>query len=242
MLHWIYPTICELCHESAELSLCPDCLAGLERVPRPICLYCGAILSGTPAGTESCPACARLPRPFELARSALRGDERNMQLIYKLKYHHANYLAAALAPALAELWHHTPELNSDFAAAALVPVPTTFAHEQQRGYNQAAVLAQALGKLLKRPVIHALQRRDTNYGSQTRLSAAQRRQNAYNAFHPLPTYVKGHRTLPERLVLVDDVYTTGSTARACSHALLQLPGVKQVAVITLVRAEMRSPK
>ena len=112
MLSWIYPTICELCHEPAERSLCPDCLAGLERVPRPICLYCGAILSGTPAGTESCPACARQPRPFELARSALRGNECNMQLIYKLKYHRANYLAAALAPALAELWHHTPELNS----------------------------------------------------------------------------------------------------------------------------------
>lgn len=240
MLNWIYPTTCELCHESAPLSICPDCLAGLERVPRPICLYCGATLTATPASSDSCPACAHLRRPFDLARSALCGNELNMELIYKLKYRHANYLAAALAPALAELWHSAPELHRDFAGATLVPVPITATHEQQRGYNQAAELTRALGKLLQLPVIPALQRHDTDHDSQTRLSNHQRRQNACRSFCPLPAFTTGRRTLPPRLVLVDDVFTTGATLRACSHALRQLPGVQHVAAITLIRAEHRT--
>ncbi|MBR5888013.1 MAG: ComF family protein [Akkermansia sp.] len=239
MLSWIYPTTCELCHESAELSLCPDCLAGLERVPRPICLYCGAPLKITPATTAGCPFCERQPRPFTLARSALLGNEQNMQLIYKLKYHQAIYLAAALAPLLAEVWHHTPGLNQDFAGACLVPVPTSSEHEQKRGYNQAAELATALGNILGLPIAHVLQRCDTEHGSQTRLSATQRRLNAYRAFQVRPAYSENRRSLPPHIVLVDDVFTTGSTARACCHALLQIPGVQRVAVMTLVRAERK---
>ncbi len=165
-----------------------------------------------------------------------------MELIYKLKYRHANYLAPALAPVLAELWHSTPELNRDFASATLVPVPTTAAHEQQRGYNQAAELTYALGRFLNLPVARVLQRSETTHNSQTRLSATQRRQNAYQSFHPLPAYAKGRRSLPEHLVVIDDVYTTGSTVRACCHALLQLPGVKHVAALTLVRAEHKNRK
>lgn len=235
MLSWLYPIVCEHCGETAQRSLCPTCLAALERLPRPICLYCGAPLQCTPADTAGCETCAGHPRPFTLARSALAGTDEVMQLIYKLKFHHCSYLADGLAPAMAELWQNTPELAAH-QHTALVPVPVTRAHLSQRGYNQAEVLARSLGKLLHLPVACALQRRNTEHDSQIGLSARQRALNAYKAFCPAPAYASGRKSLPAHLVLVDDVFTTGSTARACCRALRRLPGVKSVAVLTLVRA------
>ncbi|MBR5895861.1 MAG: ComF family protein [Akkermansia sp.] len=238
MLRWIYPITCELCHEVSERSLCPDCLARLERVPRPICLYCGAPLQQTPAAPAHCEACSGKPRPFDLARSALVSTEETMELVYKLKYHHAAWLAGGLAPALADLLVHTPALTA-MSEAALVPVPVTRKHLNSRGYNQAEELARALGKLVQLPVIRALQRDDTDHDSQTRLSARQRQLNAYRAFQPTPDYTSGKHPLPPQLILVDDVFTSGATARACSRALRQLPGVKEIAVITLIRILQR---
>ena len=239
MLRWIYPITCELCGESAERSICPDCLAKLARVPRPICLSCGAPLRSTPESTESCPVCFGKPRPYSFVRSALTGNEQNMQLIYRLKYHHAIYLAGGLAPALAEILQSMPEQEM-FRQAVIVPVPTTPTHQQERGYNQAGELARELGRILDMKVIHALQRRETEFNSQTRLSARQRLLNAYRSFSALPAYKTGKRTLPTSVLLVDDVYTTGATTRACSRALLRLPGVERVGVLTLVRAELKN--
>lgn len=239
MLRWIYPITCELCGESAERSICPDCLAKLARVPRPICLNCGAPLRSTPESTEACPACFGKPRPYSFVRSALIGNEQNMQLIYRLKYHHAIYLATGLAPALAELQQSIPEPEL-FRQAVIVPVPTTPTHQQQRGYNQAGELARELGKILGLKVVPVLQRHETEFNSQTRLSARQRLLNAYRSFSALPAYKSGKRPLPPSILLVDDVYTTGATTRACSRALLRLPGVERVGVLTLVRAELHS--
>lgn len=235
MLRWLYPTVCDICGKESERSLCPGCLAQLPRLPRPICLYCGAALEGTPESTEQCQACRGKPRPFRMARSALQRTEETMRLLYKLKYHHCAWLAAGLVPAMAELWQNTPGAE-DFAEAALVPVPTTRRHLNQRGYNQAEELARPLGKLLQLPVCRALERVPTEYDSQTGLNARRRALNAYKAFRAAPAYATGKRNLPPAVILVDDIYTTGSTARACCRALRRLPGVARVAVLTLVRA------
>lgn len=235
MLRWLYPNYCEQCGELSERSICDVCRAKLPRLPRPICLFCGAPLSATPESTESCPVCHGKPRPFTIARSALQRTPETLELIHKLKYRHAAYLATGLAPLLEELWHSTPEM-ADFRHAALVPVPITYHHLSERGYNQAEELARGLSKLLRLPLHHALQRIPTEFDSQTRLSAAQRHRNACRAFCAAKAYENGSRTLPSHVVLVDDVYTTGSTARACCRALRRLPGVKSVAVLTVVRA------
>jgi predicted amidophosphoribosyltransferase len=115
-------------------------------------------------------------------------------------------------------------------------VPTTPTHQQQRGYNQAGELARELGKMLSLKVVQVLQRHETEFNSQTRLSVRQRLLNAYRSFSALPAYKSGKRPLPPSILLVDDVYTTGSTARACARALRHLPGVKAVAVLTFARA------
>lgn len=238
MLRWLYPITCEICGEPAERSLCPSCLAKLERVPRPICLYCGASLQQTPESTDRCEFCQGQPRPFAVARSAFIQTERTMELVYRLKYHRAPYLADGLAPAMAELWQTTAALQA-FSQGALIPVPVTRSHLCRRGYNQAEELARAVGKLLSLPVINALQRHENDHDSQTRLSSRQRLLNAYDSFTAAPAFLSGKRRLPEYSVLIDDVFTTGATARACCRALLGVPGVRDVAVVTLMRATHR---
>lgn len=237
MLHWIYPETCLLCGEPCTGTLCESCRSGLQRVPRPICLYCGAPVTGAQETPYRCAECAALPRPFDFARASLCVSENALRLIHDLKYHGALYLARALAPLLAELWQETPQLRAH-RDWALIPVPITAAKLRKRGYNQAAELARELAPLVGSPaVIEALERHETGIVSQTRLSKEQRRTNARMAYHTRAAYAAGKRTLPPHLLLVDDVFTTGSTARACAAALKKLRGVQTVGVLTLLHVD-----
>lgn len=235
MLDWIYPRLCELCHCPAEYELCEACAARLPQVPLPICLYCGAPVPGGMADPHSCPECSGRMRSFDFARSALMRSDDTLNLVYRLKYHRANYLAAALGRILSRLWDDTPQLSTA-EKWSLVPVPSGRDHLFRRGFNQAAELAHALGKLRGLPVLEPLERRPTLVDSQTRLSAAERRRNALQAYAARLSWCAGKHSAPENVVLVDDVYTTGSTARACARALKQIPGVRRVGVLTLLRA------
>ena len=235
MLSWLFPATCELCGEPAEHGVCPACLKRLSRVPAPICLHCGAPVAGEQAEADRCAACAGLPRPFVLARQVLRQTDDVMQLVYQFKYHRAVYLAPALAGLLNELWEKTPHLcrRADWV---LVPVPVTWRKLYTRGYNQAGELARSLGKLRRLPVVDLLERHETGVASQTRLSASARRLNAMRAYRlRRPGWWQRRRVYPAHLVLVDDVFTTGATARACAAQLRKLPGVKEVVSISLVR-------
>lgn len=239
MLHWIYPHLCELCHRPCEQELCAECAGRLPRVPLPICLYCGASVAGNQHDPYRCPSCDGRPRSFDFARSALATGEESLRLIYGLKYHRANYLSGALADIMNALWEETPLLR-EHADWVLVPVPIGRAHIFRRGYNQAEELARALAGVRGLKVRCALVRRPTHVDSQTRLSAAERWRNALASYALRREYAAGKKSLGQHVVLVDDVYTTGSTVRACAGALRKVPGVRSVGVITLARAVRRS--
>ncbi len=235
MLSWLFPATCELCGESAGQGVCPECLARLQRIPAPICLHCGAPTAGQQTDPDRCENCAGHPRSFSIARQALRQTESAMQLIYRFKYNRGIYLARPLAQLLDELWEQTPHLlaRQDWV---LVPVPVTHGKLYSRGYNQAAELARQLARLRHLRMMELLIRRDTGVLSQTRLTAAARRLNAMRAYRcKRPSFCLRASVYPARIVLVDDVFTTGSTARACATQLRKLPGVREVAVLTLVR-------
>lgn len=235
MLHWIYPHLCELCGCPCEQEICTECAERLPRVPLPICLYCGAPAAGDLADPYHCRNCSPRPRSFDFARSALAMSERALHLVYRLKYHHANYLAGALGGILDRLWQETPLLLEE-PEWCLVPVPAAKDHLFNRGYNQAEELARALARRRGLRVVCALERRATGVDSQTRLSGAERWKNALAAYAARPAWEAGRRRLGRHVLLVDDVYTTGSTARACARVLRALPGVEKVGVLTLMRA------
>ena len=234
MLNWIFPNTCRLCGEVAGTTLCQECLGALERVPKPVCMYCGAPVAGNQQDPYHCEACRGKPRPFTFARSALYENDTTLKLVHDLKYHKHTHLARALAPVLAELWEFN-HLLADTADWALVPVPVTRKKLFSRGYNQAEELAEELAKLRPMPIVQPLRRVDTGIRSQTNLSAAERMRNAYRAYTLLPEYANAKRSLPKNLLILDDVYTTGATTRACAHALRRASGVKNIGIITLLR-------
>ena len=116
-------------------------------------------------------------------------------------------------------------------ATCIVPVPLHPEREKQRGFNQAAILANALSKLARLPLVeHALARTEHTGRHRAGMDAQARRESVEDAFAVLhPRAIAG-----EHILLVDDVFTTGATVSACSHALLEA-GAEGVLVLTIAR-------
>jgi ComF family protein len=164
---------------------------------------------------------------FEEARSFASHEGKLRALVQRLKYDGYRPLARPLARFLA----HAAEQLSEQSFDIVVPVPLHRKRERQRGFNQAEILAKELARLRKIPLgsRDCMRVRDTP--PQTGLRAAERRKNVAGAFAvPHPERVQGKRVL-----LIDDVLTTGATASACAQALRKA-GAKGVWVATLARA------
>ena len=144
--------------------------------------------------------------------------------VQRLKYHGRRTLAGALGALLAERYPFAPD-------ALLVPVPLHRARLGVRGFNQALLLARALGRRRGLPVAPRLLVRTRATEAQARLPAAERRRNLDGAFAVRAPHLCRARSI----VLIDDVLTTGATADACARALLDA-GAARVHVYTVGRA------
>ncbi len=149
--------------------------------------------------------------------------------LHRLKFHGQYRLARTMATWMAEGW-------ARFAMEAdiLIPVPASPARQRQRGYNQAAMLARALGEHLALPVLPQALRRMRATPSQVGLARQARRANVQGAFAADPQWVRG-----KRIVVVDDVCTSGATLEACAAALYQA-GARSVWGFTLARVIPRA--
>jgi ComF family protein len=215
----LFPLRCLGCDREGSL-LCPSCADALPRIRQPICQRCGVSVQ---AGML-CPACLSQPMSIDGIRSVLLYGGIARQAIHELKYRQLKAVAVPLGKLLADFLRTYP-----LPADVLVPVPLHPKRLRERGYNQAALLARELGRLAGLPVEEGwlLRQRDT-LTQATAASAAQRRSNVRDAF-------SCSRELDgERVLLIDDVSTTGATLDACASAL-KASGAGSVWGLTVAR-------
>ncbi|HLA78960.1 MAG TPA: ComF family protein [Vicinamibacteria bacterium] len=225
LLAVVFPSHCPACgggvaHPSRG-PLCDACWQLLPRHGGPRC-PCGVSLP--PRAPGRCGRCRRGLSPFEAGASLGPYDGVLRTLLHELKYHGRRKVAARLAEALLTL----PGVASVVEpGVVLVPVPLHPRRRRERGYNQSELLAQELAKRagLEVAAPALVRRKDT--APQTGLRAASRRANVAGAF----AVRKRARIVGRTVVLVDDVCTTGATARACAHALREA-GVRGVRLLT----------
>jgi ComF family protein len=227
LLELLLPSACAGCgallRGRPATELCPRCLLGILPITPPHCPRC-ALPHATEGGENHlCESCLRDPPPFAIVHASGLFDDGLRQLVHRFKYDGQFRLDHALGRLLAQ------SLPEAVAADLIVPVPLHPGRLRERGYNQALLLAKVLGRRLGRPVPPRLLRRIRATPPQQGLTAEARRRNLKGAF-ALTAELQG-----ERVLLVDDVLTTGATVRECSRVLLG-GGVGEVQVAVLARA------
>lgn len=236
-LDLLYPPMCPAC-DAVRLeagpggrhpALCDDCEGQLVPVSRPFCERCGQPYDGPPDERFHCSNCAgrELSFDFAIAPFLARGTLREM--IHRFKFGRTLPLRRPLGRLMARVMADPRLSGSD--RWVLVPVPIHRRRYRQRGFNQAIELAGVLSRELSLPAVKALCRiRFTP--PQSRLSREERLANLDHAIAPR----RGHiaRIQGRDVLLVDDVFTTGSTAQACARVLVE-NGARKVVVITLAR-------
>ena len=229
MLDILLPPQCLACGSLVESQgvLCPSCWDGIDFLGDPCCAACGLPFEFEAFADALCGACLRQPPPYRRARSVFAYDDASRNLVLAFKHGDRTDAAPAYGRWLARAGG---ELIGD--TDVIVPVPLHWMRLFKRKYNQAALLAWALGGLVGRPVApnHLIRRRRTP--SQGTLSPSARRKNVAGAF-VLKSSGKAAFS-GKRVLLIDDVLTTGATAAACARALLK-GGAASVDVLTLAR-------
>jgi ComF family protein len=219
LLDLIFPPRCVGCRRPGS-DLCPGCRQLLRWQPGPLCPGCGR-----PAGPDGrCGDCRQAPFALEGLRSALDFAGPVRAAIHQFKYRGRRRLTPLLVELMLTAWRSAP-----LAVDLVVPVPLHPARQAERGYNQAALLAAAFAAVAGLPCApHALSRTRATR-PQAELDARQRRRNVADAFRA-ESLVAGRRVL-----LVDDVCTTGATLGDCARAL-RAAGSAGVWAFTLARA------
>ncbi len=225
LLALVFPPACAACGTLLETDVpfCGLCTLATEPVPHPGCRRCGEPVEQP----GSCARCRRAPPAFASAHAAFVHTGPLARAIHRFKYEGHSALGLPLGRALADAsagW--LGRLGPD---ATLVPIPLHRGRLLRRGYDQAALLTQALARATSLPLRATLLRRVRATRRQVGLSEAERTENVHGAFAVSGLVPRGP------VVLVDDVLTTGATARAASAAL-RASGAGGVYVLTLARA------
>ena len=196
----------------------------MERLPRvepPFCARCGdqVVTDGL------CARCRTSPLQIECIRAVVYFEGVLREALHQLKYRGRTVLAEPLGGLMAAYWMQHP-----LSADVVVPVPLHAARLRERGYNQAALLARVMARRIGLPLDERTLVRQRATASQVDLDASQRKENVRGAFSCFDRTLAGRRVL-----LVDDVCTTGATLEACAVALYE-GGARSVQALTLARA------
>jgi ComF family protein len=223
----VLPPRCLACGAAVNepAALCGQCWAAMRFFAPPWCASCGLPFPHPMGEGAVCADCARERASWDRARAVLRYDKHSRQLVLGLKYDRTD-LARALGGWMRRAGGEVLE-----GADLLVPVPLHWTRLFARRYNQAALLAHAIHAAGGPPVAPDWLVRRRHTPSQGRLGPLARQRNVRGAFALKP----GRAVTGKRLVVIDDVLTTGATVEECAR-VLRRAGAASVGVLTLARA------
>jgi ComF family protein len=224
------PPACLLCGQtlstlSGPQAFCEDCLAAVTPLGRTHCNRCAQPFPNSPS-SHLCGTCLKRPPAFSMVYAASLYQGSIKEAIHRMKYRNQLTLARHLGQLLITVFDAA---EKTFAPDIIVPVPLHPDRLRQRGYNQAVEIARPIAQRLNVPLNSTLLRRIRITPQQQGLTAAERRSNLRKAF-AVTTIASAHKVL-----LIDDVMTTGETVRECCRTLLA-GGVEEVQVAVVARA------
>ena len=226
----LFPRRCPVCEEIVSprgALICPDCERQLHFLTEPTCQICGREILADDA--ELCESCKRHRFLFKRSIALVAYDDVAARSISRIKYTGAReFLDYYGREAVRRRGDELRRMQID----AIVPVPVHPSRQRKRGYNQATVLAEVMGAELGRPVYEAALYRRKKTAASKELNAAERLKNLMSAFYagPIPQDLR-------RVLLVDDIFTTGATMESCTRTLLAA-GVEEVYCFALaIRSE-----
>ncbi len=230
-----YPRSCLHCNRNLNnshgLYLCETCAGKIPYISHPCCIRCGALLGPhvKSKAKEGCAACKGKYLPFDTMTSVAYYDDVMKTLIHKFKYARLKFLSRLLHDIL--ISHgRVREVVPD--SDVIVPVPLHWFKKMRRGFNQSELLSLGIQRHFSKPLSANNLCRCRNTASQTHLSKNQRQVNIHNAFFvAVPESFRG-----KRVVLVDDVLTTGVTASECSKKLREA-GAASIHLLVLATAK-----
>jgi competence protein ComFC len=230
-LGFFYPEICQLCEDeratAREGFVGAKCWRQIRFIRPPFCERCGLPYPGDLTTTFECANCREMDLHFSSARSAVVARSVVLETIHRYKYSRAMWFEPFLADLLVR--EAAPALR-DQGWNLIVPVPLHPVKEREREFNQAERLARHLSIATKIPLNTRVLRRVTPTMTQTRLTRQERAINMHGAFEVR----HGVRLSGTRIVIIDDVFTTGATTSACAQAL-RAAGADEVSVWTVAR-------
>lgn len=228
----IFPPRCITCgvilEEHGPLPFCPQCTAGIRFIRSPLCPRCGIPFPSTEGEDHLCGECLVTQRPFAIARAVGLYEDTLLTAIHLFKYRGRIGIGKVLGSIMADFAGGIWDMK---VFSVIMPVPLHKKRLRERGFNQAVILARRIAKRFTLPLDFLTLRRDVFTEPQVGLGHEARSVNVRGAF----TVRRPERTMGKRILLVDDVYTTGSTLEECARTLLNAEA-DSVAVLTLARA------
>ncbi|MGX9892656.1 MULTISPECIES: ComF family protein [unclassified Wolbachia] len=220
----IFPTVCVSCEciINKSYDLCSECNKKINFLTKHYCNVCGVVI---PDSFYTCGKCISNPPPFKVLRSVFAYDEHSKNMIINFKFFdNLNYMKVYAK------WMYKANKDMFQNAEVIIPIPLHKIRLFKRKYNQAALLAKELSKLSHLSYTPFAIKRIRHTVPQAGLSLKQREKNLRKAFK-----ISNSEIIKNKIVvLVDDVVTTGATARSCSQEILN-SGAKEVRVLSLAR-------
>lgn len=233
-LHLFYPKefTCDFCGKELDTitryNICEDCNSYLTTNSH-ICKKCGSEIDEQ---YEYCQNCKNKQVYYKFARAPFKYDGEIKTSIHNFKYSNAKYLASSFSNFMTDTI-----IQENYEFDLLIPVPLTKQREKYRGYNQSLLLCEQISKNLHVPVLKDCLIRNKFITSQTKLSFEERYKNLEDCFEITnPALIKG-----KKILLIDDVMTTGATVEACSKLLME-NGANIVYICTIARTSSKSTK